>query len=243
MSADPSRPGVVDTSTNDAWSAVDAYVADLFGLQETALEAALARSREAGLPTIEVSPAQGAFLGILVRATGARRVLEIGTLGGYSTIFLARGLPADGRVVTLEHAPTHAAVARSNLASAGLADRVDVVEGPALETLARLRSEGAYPFDLVFVDADKTDYPAYLAAVLPLCRPGTLIVADNVVRKGAVADPSDSDPRAVGARRFLEAVAGNPRLRATVLQTVGRKGHDGMAIVVVLGEDREDGGR
>ncbi len=243
MSVDPSRPEVVDTSTNDAWSAVDAYVADLFGLQGDALESTLTRSREAGLPTIEVSPAQGAFLGILARATGARRVLEIGTLGGYSTIFLARELPADGRTVTLERDPKHAAVARENLAAAGLADRVEVLEGPALETLARLRSEGVDPFDLVFLDAEKPEYPDYLAAVLPLCRPGTLIVADNVVRRGAVVDASDPDARVLGARRFLEAVAGDPRLHGTVLQTVGRKGHDGMAVVVVLGERDPDGGK
>jgi len=236
VSVDPSRP-VSAAAPAEAWNAVDAYVDDLFGLHEDALETTLARSREAGLPTIEVSPAQGAFLGILARATGARRVLEIGTLGGYSSIQLGQGLPPGGRVLTLERDPKHAAVARFNLEAAGLDDRVEVREGPALETLARLRSEGSDPFDLVFVDADKSDYPDYLAAVLPLCRPGTLIVADNVVRKGAVVDASDPDPRVVGARHFLEAVAGNPRLRGTVLQTVGRKGHDGMAIVVVLGTE------
>jgi len=220
--------------------AVDEYVADLLGLRDDSLEGTLARSREVGLPAIEVSPAQGAFLGILARATRARRILEIGTLGGYSTIFLARDLPVDGRVVTLEREPKHAAVARENFAAAGLADRVEVLEGSALASLARLRSEGADPFDLVFVDADKADYPDYLAAVLPLCRPGTLIVADNVVRKGAVVDASDPDPRVVGARRFLDDVARDPRLRGTVLQTVGRKGHDGMAIVVVLGTEGDD---
>jgi predicted O-methyltransferase YrrM len=223
--------------TLDSWVAVDAYVADLFGLHDEALEAALARSREAGLPAIEVSPAQGAFLGILVRAAGARRVLEIGTLGGYSSILLARGLPPGGRVLTLERDSKHAAVARANLEDAGLADRVEVLEGPALETLARLQAERVEPFDLVFVDAEKKDYPDYLAAALPLCRPGTLIVADNVVRKGAVADAADTDPPVVGARRFLEAVARDPRLEGTVIQTVGRKGHDGMAVAIVRGAD------
>lgn len=227
-------------TTNDTWHAVDEYVADLLGLNDEVLQGALARSRDAGLPAIEVSPAQGAFLGILARATGARRVLEIGTLGGYSSILLARGLPPGGQVLTLERDPKHAALARSNLAAAGLADRVEVLEGPALETLARLRSGPPDPFDLVFVDADKADYPEYLAAVLPLCRSGTLIVADNVVRKGAVVDASDPDPRVRGARRFLDDVARHPRLRGTVLQTVGRKDHDGMAVVVVLGADEDD---
>ena len=227
-------------STDEMSKAVDAYVTELFELEDGALEGARARSREAGLPAIEVTPAQGAFLGILARAAGARRVLEIGTLGGYSSIFLARSLASGGRVTTLERDPEHASVARTNLEAAGLADCAEVLEGPALETLARLRAEAADPFDLVFIDADKADYPDYLAAVLPLSRSGTLIVADNVVRKGAVADPADADPRVVGARRFLEAVARNPRLRGTVVQTVGRKGHDGMAVAVVLGAEREE---
>ena len=225
----------MEVTANDTGKAVDDYVADLFGLHDDALEGALARSREAGLPAIEVSPAQGAFLGVLAHATRARRVLEIGTLGGYSSIFLARGVPAGGRVLTLELDPEHAAAARANLEAAGLADRVEVLVGPALETLARLRSEAADPFDLVFIDADKTDYSDYLAAVLLLCRPGTLIVADNVVRGGAVVDASDTDPRVVGARRFLDEVARDTRLEGTVIQTVGRKGHDGMAVIVVRG--------
>ncbi|MEJ2482121.1 MAG: O-methyltransferase [Gemmatimonadota bacterium] len=225
-------------STEETSKAVDGYVTELCELEDEALEGARVRSRGAGLPGIEVSPAQGAFLEILARAAGARRVLEIGTLGGYSSIFLARSLPPGGIVTTLERDPEHASVARTNLEAAGLADRVEVLEGPALQTLDRLRAEAEDPFDLVFIDADKTDYAEYLAAVLPLSRPGTLIVADNVVRKGAVADPTDADPRVVGARRFLEAMARDPRLRGTVVQTVGRKGHDGMAVAVVLGNER-----
>lgn len=224
-------------SSDDAWTEMDEYVADLFGLRDDVLEGALARSRDGGLPAIEVSPPQGALLGIVARATGARRALEIGTLGGYGTIHIARGLPPDGRVVTLEREPAHAEVARANLEDASLADRVEVLVGPALETLARLRAERIEPFDLVFIDAEKSEYPEYLTAALPLCRSGALIVADNVVRKGAVADAADSDPRVVGARRFLDAVARHPRLRGTVIQTVGRKGHDGMAIAVVLGRE------
>jgi predicted O-methyltransferase YrrM len=226
-------------TSRDTWDSVDAYLTELLGHSDEELETALARSREAGLPAIEVSPEQGALLGILARALGARRVLEIGTLGGYSSTLLARGLLPGGRLLTLELDPEHAEVARSNLAAAGLTDRVDVLEGPALDTLVRLRAGFDEPFDLVFIDAEKADYPDYLAAVIPLCRPGTLILADNVVRKGAVVDASDSDPRVVGARRFLENVARDPRLRGTVLQTVGRKGHDGMAVVVVLDPERD----
>ncbi len=221
-------------SNPDAWRAVDEYVAELYELRDDALERARTHSRESGLPEIEVSAAQGALLEVLARAVCAGRVLEIGTLGGYSTIFLARGVGPDGRVLTLERDPTHARVARENLSYAGLDPRVELLEGPALETLARLRDVGQDPFDLVFIDADKTDYPEYLAAVLPLCRAGALIVADNVVRGGAVADAADPDPRVQGARRFHEAIAGDPRLRGSVIQTVGQKGHDGMAIAVVL---------
>ncbi len=218
----------------DTWRAVDEYLAGLYDLRDDALEGARARSREAGLPEIEVSAVQGALLEVLARAVCARQVLEIGTLGGYSTIFLARGVAPGGRVVTLERDPVHARVARRNFEAAGLAPHVELLEGPALETLARLRDERRDPFDLVFIDADKADYPEYLAAVLPLCRAGTLIVADNVVRKGAVADADDPDPRVQGARRFHEAIARDPRLRGSVIQTVGQKGHDGMAVAVVL---------
>jgi predicted O-methyltransferase YrrM len=217
------------------WQAVDEYLAELYGLHDEGLDQARARSREAGLPEIEVSAAQGALLEVLARAVRARRVLEIGTLGGYSTIFLARGIGPDGRVTTLEIDPDHACVARANLEGAGLAERVEVIEGPALESLGRLREESVDPFDFVFLDADKADYPDYLGAILPLCAEGTLIVADNVIRAGAVVDGDDPDPRVQGARRFHEAMARDSRLRGAVIQTVGQKGHDGMALAVVAG--------
>jgi predicted O-methyltransferase YrrM len=220
-------------SDPDLWNAVDEYVVDVLGLEDSVLRNTLDRSREAGLPDIQVSAAQGALLGILARAVGARLVLEIGTLGGYSTICLARGLMPGGRVLTLEVDPTHAEVARTNLAAAGLEDRAQVLEGPALETLARLRTELQEPVDLVFIDADKLAYADYLAAVRPICRPGSLILADNLVRKGAVVDASSEDPSVLGARRYNEAVARDPGLRATVIQTVGSKGHDGLGIAVV----------
>lgn len=217
----------------DSWRAVDDYIAGLFGLQDMALDRALIRSGDAGLPAIQVSPAQGALLGVLVRALKARVVLEIGTLGGFSTIFLARGLPTGGRVLSLELEPHHAEVARANLHDAGLADRVQVLVGPALETLGELRRELHEPVDLVFIDADKPAYSAYLAAVLPLCRAGTVIVADNVVRSGAVAVPDSGDDKVEGVRRFLDALARQPGLSTTVIQTVGCKGHDGLSISVV----------
>lgn len=227
----------VDEPTRAAWLAVDDYVADVFGLRDEVLERTLSRSRDAGLPEIQVSPAQGALLEVLARAVRARLVVEIGTLGGYGAIFLARGLVPGGRVVTLELDPAHAEVARANLADAGLADRVDVREGPALDSLARLRGELEEPVDLVFIDADKRTYPEYLAAVLPMCRTGALIVADNVVREGAVADESNRDPDIVGARQLNRAIADDDSLRGTVIQTVGVKGHDGLAIAVVTRSD------
>ncbi len=227
----------VDEPTRAAWRAVDDYVTDVFGLGDAVLERVQSRSREAGLPEIQVSPPQGALLEVLARAVGATLVIEIGTLGGYSAIFLARGLAPGGRVVTLELDPTHAEVARTNLADAGVADRVEVLQGAALDSLARLRGELNEPVDLVFIDADKRTYPEYLAAVLPMCRVGTLIVADNVVRDGAVTDEENQDPDIVGARQLNRAIAADDRLRGTVLQTVGIKGHDGLAIAVVLGSE------
>jgi predicted O-methyltransferase YrrM len=180
-----------------------------------------------------VSALQGSLLALLARLRGARRILELGTLGGYSTIWLARTLPAGGRLVTLERDAHHAEVARAAIAAAGLGDVVDLRVGPALETLPRLAGEGAGPFDLVFVDADKAANPEYLRWALVLGAPGTLIVADNVVRGGAVLDPPDDDPAARGARRFLELLAAEPRVSATVVQTVGAKGHDGFALALV----------
>ncbi len=220
--------------TDPLWTAVDDYIGGLFLTPDAALEAALADSAAAGLPEIAVSPAQGKLLTLLARAIGARRILEIGTLGGYSAICLARALPADGRLVTLELSPLHADVARANLARAGLAERVEVRVGPAVVSLAHLAAEGTEPFDLVFIDADKPSYVAYLQGSLPLARPGTLIIADNVVRQGRVLDAASDDAHAQGARRFNEQLAADPRLSAVVLQTVGSKGHDGLAIALVI---------
>ena len=220
--------------TDPLWTAVDDYIGGLFLTPDAALEAALADSAAAGLPEIAVSPAQGKLLTVLARAVGARRILEIGTLGGYSAICLARALPADGRLVTLELNPLHAGVARANIARAGLAERVEVRVGPAAESLAHLAAEGVEPFDLIFIDADKLSYVAYLEGSLPLARPGALLIADNVVRQGRILDPGD-DANAQGAARFNERLAADPRLSAVVLQTVGSKGYDGLAIAVVMG--------
>lgn len=212
------------------WHEVDEYVTELLVRPDPALDAALAANRAAGLPPIDVTPAQGKLLYLLARAVGASDVLEIGTLGGYSTIWLARALPAGGRVVTLERDPRHAAVATDNLARAGVADVVEIVVGPALDTLPTLDG----PFDLVFVDADKPSNAEYLAHALRLSRPGALIVVDNVVRGGRVVDPTDDDPSVVGSRRLTEALAAEPRLSATEVQTVGSKGYDGFALALVL---------
>jgi len=217
----------------DIWTQVDTYIESLFLGDDPALEAALADSALAGLPTIAVSPAQGKLLMLLARATGARRILEIGTLGGYSAIWLARALPKDGRLVTLELNPKHADVARANVARAGLADRVEVRVGPAAQSLRQLAAEGVGPFDFIFLDADKPGYVAYLELALPLARPGALIVADNVVRDGRVTEPTLDDPNVTGAQRFNEALAAESRVDAVLLQTVGSKGYDGFAIALV----------
>ena len=214
---------------SDDFGAVDKYVEELFSLNDPALEAALEASRAAGLPDISVSPAQGRWLQVLARAQGARRILEIGTLGGFSAICLARALPPDGRLITLEVDPSYAAVARANIARAGLTDVASVVVGPALETLPTLTG----PFDFIFIDADKPSYTAYLSWALRLSRPGTLLVADNVVRQGAIIDAGSDDPRVQGMRRFLQALAEDTRVTATVLQTVGSKSYDGFAVAVV----------
>jgi predicted O-methyltransferase YrrM len=219
------------------WTNVDQYFGDLLAPSDDALDDALRTNEEAGLPQIDVTPLQGRFLEFLVRVTGARRVLEIGTLGGYSTIWMARALPADGRLVTLELASHHARVAQQNLENAGVAERVEILVGLATKTLATLNSADAVrsePFDLIFIDADKQGYPEYLTWALKLSRPGTVIVADNVVRDGKVIDESSKDPLIQGVRRFTEMMAAEPRLSATVLQTVGAKGYDGFALAVVL---------
>jgi predicted O-methyltransferase YrrM len=217
--------------TDDRWSAVDRYVADLLVPRDPALDAALAANAAAGLPAHDVSPVQGRLLELLARMRGARRILEIGTLGGYSTIWLAGGLAPGGRLVTLEYSPKHAEVARTNLARAGLAESVEVRVGPALETLPALAADE--PFDLVFVDADKAPYAQYLDWAVRLTRPGGLVVADNVVRQGRVLDPGE-DEAVRGVRAYLEAMADDPRLEGTVLQTVGAKGWDGLAVAVRL---------
>jgi predicted O-methyltransferase YrrM len=216
------------------WTAVDDYFADALIAPDEALEAAVKSNRQADLPAIDVTPLQGKFLELLVRAIGAKRVLEIGTLGGYSTLWLARALPAHGVVVTLEIEARHAAVAQKNIEKAGLAERVDLRVGPASKTLASMTAEHVAPFDLIFIDADKAGYPEYLKWSLKLSRPGTLIVADNVVRDGKVVDPNSPDPNIQGVRRFTELIAAETRLSTTVLQTVGSKGYDGFAIAVVL---------
>jgi predicted O-methyltransferase YrrM len=217
--------------TQEQWDAVDGYYSGLLVGPDAALDAALEASDAAGLPQIAVSANQGKMLHLIARVRGARRILEIGTLGGYSTIWLARALPADGRLVTLEYEAKHAEVARANLARAGLADRVDVLVGAALDTLPTL--EG--PFDLVFIDADKPNNPDYFRAALGLCRPGSVIVVDNVVRGGRVADPSSTDPGVVGSRVLAELMAAEPTVDATMLQTVGAKGYDGFALALVTG--------
>jgi predicted O-methyltransferase YrrM len=210
-------------------AAVDAWLADRLASDDEVVAAAVRASAEAGLPPHEVSALQGRLLTVLAAAVGARRVLEIGTLGGVSTICLARGLPPGGRIVTLEADSRYAEVACANLARAGFADVVDVRVGPALETLPSVPG----PFDLVFLDADKESSVAYLEWALRLARPGALIVADNVIRGGAVADDDSPDPRVRGVQALIERLGSDPRVEATALQTVGAKGHDGFAIAVV----------
>lgn len=216
------------------WGAVDRYAADLFLPPDAALEGALESSAAADLPPIAVSATQGKFLHVLARGQNARIILEIGTLGAYSTIWLARALPEGGRLVTLEVEPKHAHVARQNLERAGVADQVDLRLGSALRTLPQLIEQGSGPFDLVFIDAHKPEYADYLPWVLKLSRVGTLIIADNIVRKGEVVDGASSDENVQGVRRFNQAVAAEPRLSATVVQTVGSKGYDGFTFAVVI---------
>jgi predicted O-methyltransferase YrrM len=219
--------------SQDQWTAVDRYVTDLFVAPDAALENALATSAAADLPAINVSPAQGKLLHLLARVHGARNILEIGTLGGYSTIWLARALPAGGRLITLEANPKHAAVARANIAHAGLTRVVELRLGRAIETLPQLAAEKLGPFDLIFIDADKPGYPDYLFWALELSRPGSLIIADNVVRKGEVANAASTDPTVQGVRHYNALLAAEPRVTATVLQTVGSKGYDGLAVALV----------
>ncbi|CAM5545581.1 O-methyltransferase [Streptomyces tanashiensis] len=220
--------------TNPQWTDVDQYFTDTIAPADEILTAALADSTAAGLPEIAVAPNQGKLLHLLARTQGARTVLEIGTLGGYSTIWLARALPADGRLITLEYDPAHADVARANIARAGLDKIVEVRTGAALDTLPRLEAEGAGPFDLVFIDADKVNNPRYVEWALKLSRPGTLIIVDNVVRNGRVATAHPDDPAITGTREMFDLVAREPRLDATAVQTVGTKGYDGLLLARVV---------
>jgi predicted O-methyltransferase YrrM len=224
----------MNAPNEQTWDAVDRYLAAQVSVDDPVLDACLQANAAGGLPGIDVSPLQGKLLSLLAQIQGARRILEIGTLGGYSTIWLARALPADGRLVTLELNPAHAAVARSNIARAGLTDRVELIQGPALESLNQLHAANRGPFDFIFIDADKPGYPAYLTASLKLARPGTVIVGDNVVRQGQVADPASADANVRGAQAFIELAGANPRLTTTVIQTVGRKGYDGLLIARVV---------
>ncbi|MEV6965418.1 O-methyltransferase [Hamadaea sp. NPDC051192] len=219
--------------TQSTWTAVDGYFADLLVKEDSALTAAVEDSDAAGLSALQVAPNQGKLLNLIARIRGARTILEIGTLGGYSTIWLARALPADGRLVTLEVDEHAATIAGANVARAGVGHLVDIRVGKALDTLPQLEAEGAGPFDLVFIDADKPSNPDYLAWSLRLTRPGSVIIGDNVVREGAVTDPTEDDPRVVGVRRFTELIAAEPRLTATAVQTVGVKGHDGFVLAMV----------
>jgi predicted O-methyltransferase YrrM len=219
--------------TQEQWTAVDRYITDLLVPSDPALEAALEASTAAGLPAINVAPNQGKLLSLLAQALNARSILEIGTLGGYSTIWLARALPADGRLITLEIERKHAEVAQANIARAGLADKVDLRLGRALDTLPQLAAENRGPFDLIFIDADKTSNADYFSWAVRLSRPGTLIIIDNVVRKGAVIDATSSDANVQGVRRLNEALAKEPRVSATEVQTVGSKGYDGFAFALV----------
>jgi predicted O-methyltransferase YrrM len=219
--------------SQEQWTAVDRYINNLFIPPDPVLEAALKASAEAGLPSIQVTPSQGKLLAILAQSIGARTILEIGTLGAYSTIWLGRALPPGGRLVTLEVSPKHAVVARANLARAGLSEVVELRLGPALESLPQLVKEKRGPFDLVFIDADKPNAMEYLAWALKLTRPGSLIITDNVVRQGALIDAKSEDENVQGMRRFSETLAAEARVSATVLQTVGSKGYDGFAIALV----------
>ena len=220
--------------TETLWATVDHYVNDLLLPPDAALEAALEASTAAGLPAIQVTPSQGRLLQLMAFAVGAKAILEVGTLGGYSTIWLARALPEGGRLLTLEIDAQHAEVARANVARAGLASRVELRLGAAIELLPRLAAEGAGPFDLSFIDADKPNNTAYFDWALKLSRPGSLIVVDNVVRNGAVAEAASTDESVQGSRRLLARMAAEPRVSATVMQTVGEKGYDGFAIARVM---------
>lgn len=218
----------------ETWTAVDEYVAGLLAPHDEALELGLRASEEAGLPAIQVSPPQGKLLHLLAKTIDATSILEFGTLGGYSTIWLGRALADGGRLITLEADPRYAAVAGRNIAAAGLGGTVDLRVGPALEQLPQLEAEGAGPFDLTFIDADKVHSPDYFAWALRHSRPGSLIICDNVVRDGRLVDDAVDDPAIQAQRRLHEQIAAEPRVEATTIQTVGAKGYDGFNVALVV---------
>lgn len=220
----------------EQWTTVDRYFADLFIPSDSALEAVLKSAAAAGLPAINVAPNQGKLLMLLAQLQGARNILEIGTLAGYSAIWLARALPPGGRLVTLEFDPLHAKVARANFADAGFADVIELREGPAIDSLPQLVAENRGPFDFIFIDADKPGYPDYLPWALKLSRRGTVIIADNVVRNGAVIDADSEDVMVQGVRRFNALLAAEPRISTTAIQTVGSKGYDGFVMARVIAD-------
>jgi len=222
--------------SQDLWTAVDRYLVDSLLPPDPDLDAALAASVAAGLSAIHVAPNQGRLLYLLAQMCNASRILEIGALGGYSTIWLARGLSAGGRLVTLEVDPRHAEVAHANFSNAGLDDVIELRVGPAIDTLPRLLAEGRGPFDFVFIDADKPSSPEYFSWALRLTHVGSVIVVDNVVRDGAVADATSGDASVQGVRRLMEQIAAEPRVSATALQTVGTKGYDGLLVALVTAE-------
>jgi predicted O-methyltransferase YrrM len=220
-------------TTNNTWTAVDDYFANLLLSPDKSLDQAQSDSQSAGLPAIAVSPLQGKQLLVLAQMQNPKKILEIGTLGGYSTIWLARSLPDDGRLITCEFSPKHAEVAKANIARAGQSQKVEIRVGPALDTLPLLAAENRGPFDFIFVDADKKNNPGYFEWALKLSRPGTVILVDNVVRDGAVADLKNLDPDIVGIRHMHELIAAEPRVTATAVQTVGTKGYDGYTLIRV----------
>jgi predicted O-methyltransferase YrrM len=220
--------------SQDQWTAVDKYLCELVIPPDPALDACLAASAAAGLPAINVAPNQGKLLHLLAKIRGAKKILEIGTLGGYSTIWMARALPSDGRLTTLEFEPKHAAVAVANIATAGLSNRVDVRVGPAIRILPTLVGEG--PFDFVFIDADKVSTADYFQWALRLTRVGSIIIVDNVVRDGAIIDACSTDEGVQGVRRFNDLLIKEPRVSATAIQTVGSKGYDGFTLALVIAD-------
>jgi len=218
---------------NPVWEQVDEYIVDRLCPNDRVLDEVIVANRKADLPEIDVTANQGKFLQLLVQIKGAKRILEIGTLGAYSTIWMARGLSEGGRIITLELSPHHAEVAKKNIARAGLEQTIEVRTGDALEQLAQMEKEGVEPFDLIFIDADKPNNPNYLRWALHFSRPGTVIVGDNVIRNGEIADRHSTDPRVQGVRTFFDMLSGDPNISATALQTVGSKGYDGFMIGIV----------